>query len=124
MSEPLEPKVYVLQDVLERAAVSTTEAEADFPGMRSFILVVDPIGDYRYRAGNFDTSELIGTLLRAVEVLHRTLVQRLTALPEPVSADDRHLAEVDTKVDAERVGHIEDAGFQDPGVGEAELKIH
>ncbi len=82
MSEPLEPKVYVLQDVLERASVSVTEAEADFPGMQSFILLADPIGDFRYRGGNWDTTALITTLLRVVDVLHRTQTDALVAMLE------------------------------------------
>ncbi len=126
MSEPLESKVYALQDVLERASVSTAEAERDFPGVRTFVIVTDPIGNFRYRASNWHTTELIRTLLRTVDVLHTELVQRLMP-SESVCSDagcsDGQLDQVDREIDAEKVVDVVDDSGHDARVAHAEVEL-
>ena len=128
MSEPLEPKVYGLQDIIERASVSTAEAERDFPGLRTLVLICDPIGAFRYRATNWETTALVQTTLRLIEVLHLELVRRLSAPEESsvagVSDFERDLDQVELEVDRERPVDVVDGGLDEAGVSQAHAEVN
>ena len=79
----LEAKVYTIDDVLQLAVVSAVETEERF-GVQAFVLLRDPVGNWRYRApGNMDPTLLVGLLTRAGIVLHANAVTAASA-PPPV----------------------------------------